>query len=70
MIDFFGTFSKSGSFGIITKAKDVLLGTSPQNQYNIRIIKNRAVENQLLLKILDYIKDSFPRIYQIMRALM
>jgi len=52
VVTFNHTYNKSGSFTITSKAQDVLLGVNQQIQFNINILKNRALANPLKLRVL------------------
>jgi len=67
-VTFNHTYNKSGSYSIISIAKDVLLGESPQSVYNINILKNRATVNPLMIRIMEYLKDIFLNKFPIIKA--
>ena len=54
------TYNEGGSFSIITKAMDFAGEKGPQAQYKLTIIKNRAVENSFLFKIIEKLVNQFP----------
>jgi hypothetical protein len=58
------TYTESGSFNIVVKARDSAGEKSPQTQYKIIILKNRAITSPLL-QILERILDNFPLLSKI-----
>jgi len=64
------TYNKSGSYTITAKARDALLGVSPQAVYNINILKNRAASSSIILRALEYLKEIFLNKFLILQALL
>jgi hypothetical protein len=64
------TFNKSGSFIITARARDVLSGESPQAQYKINILKNRAAGNPFILRTLEHFKNILVNKFHILIMLL
>ncbi|UCF49084.1 MAG: M28 family peptidase [Thermoplasmatales archaeon] len=65
-VTFNHTFSKGGSFTIVSKARDTLGKSGPQNEFKIFILKNRASTQLIFLPLLEKLIERFPILYRLL----
>jgi len=60
------TYMKSGTYNILVHAKDAANREGYQNQHKITILKNKAINNPVLIQILERIQYHFPLLNRIL----
>jgi hypothetical protein len=69
-VTFSHSWSEPGDYTIIAKAKDQYGVKSPQNSIKLKITKNKAVTNPIILGIQEYLIEHFPNLFPLLQRLL
>ena len=65
-VTFSHIYNESGSFKIISKAKDICDKEGQQNQFTLLVLKNKALTHSLFIRLLEKLMDHFPILEQLL----